>query len=72
LVEQGNAQFVLATHSPILMTFPGAQLVSFDDPTLPRIRIEDTTHFEITRGMLESPGRYWKHLLDQDIESPAD
>jgi predicted ATPase len=64
LVEGRQSQFVVATHSPILMTFPGAQLVSFDDPALPRIRLEDTTHFEITKGMLESPGRYWKHLLD--------
>jgi predicted ATPase len=64
LVEAGRSQFVIATHSPILMTFPGAQLVSFDDPALPRIRIEDTAHFEITKGMLDDPGRYWKHLLD--------
>lgn len=65
LVEAGQSQFVVATHSPILMTFPGAQLVSFDDPALPRIRLEDTTHYDITKGMLDSPGRYWKHLLDR-------
>lgn len=63
LVTTGDSQFVIATHSPVLMTFPGAQLVSFDDPALPRISIEDTTHYEITRGMLENPARYWKHLL---------
>jgi predicted ATPase len=68
LVEAGQSQFVVATHSPILMTFPGAQLVSFDDPALPRIRLEDTTHYEITKGMLESPGRYWKHLLDHSAD----
>ena len=65
LVEGGSSQFVIATHSPILMTFPGAQLVSFDEPALPRIRIEDTAHYEITKGMLNDPGRYWKHLRDQ-------
>ena len=65
LVKAGESQFVIATHSPILMTFPGAQLISFDDPALPKIRIEDTTHFEITKGMLENPARYWKHLLDE-------
>jgi predicted ATPase len=68
LVGQGNAQYIVATHSPILMTFPGAQLVSFDDPTLPQVRIEDTTHFEITKGMLENPVRYWKHLVAGDGE----
>lgn len=69
LVEAGDSQFVLATHSPILMTFPGAQLVSFDDPALPRIQFEDTAHFAITKGMLDSPGRYWKHLLDQSADA---
>jgi len=68
LVEAGHSQFVVATHSPILMTFPGAQLLSFDDPALPRVRLEDTTHFEITKGVLESPGRYWKHLLDHSAD----
>jgi predicted ATPase len=65
LVTAGESQFIIATHSPILMTFPGAQLISFDDPALPRIRIEDTTHFEITKGMLDNPARYWKHLLEE-------
>jgi predicted ATPase len=65
LVKAGASQFVIATHSPILMTFPGAQLISFDNPALPAIRLEDTTHFEITKGMLENPARYWKHLLDE-------
>jgi predicted ATPase len=62
LVETGNAQFLLATHSPILMTYPGAELVSFDDPALPRVELEATSHFEITKGMLENPARYWKYL----------
>ena len=68
VVETGEAQFILATHSPILMTYPGAELISFDDPTLPRVRIEETAHFEITKGMLDNPGRYWKHLLDRTEE----
>jgi predicted ATPase len=66
LVEAGNAQFLIATHSPILMTYPDANLVSFDDPALPRVKLEDTSHFEITKGILENPGRYWKHLKSQE------
>jgi predicted ATPase len=71
LVAEGKTQFVIATHSPILMTFPGAQLVSFDDPALPHIRIEDTSHFEITKGMLDNPNRYWKHLVDSERTDQA-
>jgi predicted ATPase len=62
LVRDGLSQFVIATHSPILLTFPGAKIVSFDDPGLPEIPIEQTTHYQITRGILEAPDRYWRQL----------
>jgi predicted ATPase len=67
LASRGDVQFVIATHSPILLTFPGAAIISFDDPRLPAVRLEDTAHFQITKGILDSPGRYWKHLLDDDL-----
>lgn len=66
LASRGDVQFLIATHSPILLTFPGASIISFDDPKLPVIRLEDTAHFQITKGILESPARYWKHLLADD------
>jgi predicted ATPase len=62
LVPDGECQFLIATHSPILLTYPDADIVSFDDPSLPRIALEDTSHYQITKGILEAPGRYWKHL----------
>ena len=64
LVDEGATQFIVATHSPILMTLPGAQIVSFDDPGLPDVRLEDTSHYQITRGLLDCPERYWKHLRE--------
>ena len=66
LVEAGSAQFLIATHSPILMTYPDAELVSFDDPALPSVRLEETSHFQIMRGMLENPARYWRHLRNRE------
>ena len=59
-IERGRAQFIIATHSPILMTFPGAVIVNFDDGALRPIALHNTTHYQITRGILESPERYWK------------
>jgi predicted ATPase len=59
----GKAQFIVATHSPILLTFLGAQILSFDDGSPHEIAIEDTSHYQITKGILECPERYWKHLL---------
>ncbi len=59
-----RAQFVIATHSPILLTFPDAAIVNFDDPALPLVCLEDTPHYQITRGILEDPERYWRHLRE--------
>lgn len=65
-VERGRTQFIVATHSPILLTFPGAAIVDFDDGALRRITLEETKHYQITRGILESPERYWKVAGDAD------
>jgi predicted ATPase len=62
LAESGRVQFIIATHSPILLTFPGAQILSFDGDALRETSLEDTAHFQITRGILQNPGSYWKHL----------
>lgn len=59
----GGVQFVVATHSAILLTLPGATIVSFDGGQLKEVGLEETPHYQITRGILESPARYWKHLM---------
>lgn len=63
LARAGDAQFIIATHSPLLLTFPGAKLLCFDNDRIEPVRLEETSHYQITRGMLEHPERYWKHLL---------
>ena len=65
-VSAGRSQFIVATHSPILLTFPGADLVAFDGDTLTRVKLEDTPHYQITRGILQNPESYWKHLRTGD------
>jgi predicted ATPase len=62
MVATGNAQFIVATHSPILLTFPEAQLLSFDGDSVRSVSLEDTSHYQITRGILQNPAAYWKHL----------
>ncbi len=43
----GEAQFVIATHSPILLSYPGAQIFSFDHPRIEEVACEDTMHYRI-------------------------
>ena len=44
---QGHAQFIIATHSPILLAYPGAQIFSFDAPQIEELSYEDTVHYKI-------------------------
>jgi predicted ATPase len=66
LVATGRTQLIIATHSPILLTFPEADIVSLDEVPARSVKLEDTSHYQITRGILEAPERYWR-LLVRDI-----
>jgi predicted ATPase len=64
LAASGNTQFIIATHSPVLLTFPGAQILSFDGEAIYPVALEDTAHFQITKGILQNPAAYWRHLKE--------
>ncbi len=64
LVHDKECQFFIATHSPILLTFPDADIISFDEERLQRVELDDTSHYQVTKGILDNPEMYWKHLTD--------
>jgi predicted ATPase len=49
LGADGTAQFIIATHSPILLACPGAQIFSFDGSRIQEVRYQDTAHYQIYR-----------------------
>jgi predicted ATPase len=59
-----ETQFIIATHSPILLAYPEATIYSCDGDTLDTIEYKDTNHYEITKGFLDNPKQYLKHLLE--------
>jgi len=59
-MKTGNVQTIIATHSPILMGLPGAQLLSLDDEEIRRVKLEDTEHYRVTAGFLSNPSDYFK------------
>lgn len=66
-VRSGQTQLIIATHSPILMTFPGAEILELTDRGIHPTSLADTSHYQITRGILAHPESYWRHL----VEPPA-
>ena len=59
-----NAQFIIATHSPILLAFPGARIYSFDGGAVSRAAYESLDHVTLTRDFLNAPERFLKRLID--------
>ena len=63
LVDQ-EAQFIIATHSPIVMAYPGAAIWSMDGGTIEQVAYEDLEHVRITQGFLNNRERYLARLLE--------
>jgi predicted ATPase len=58
LEVEGHAQFIAATHSPILLAYPGAQIFSFDSPCIREVAYEDTEHYRIYRQFFADRGAF--------------
>jgi predicted ATPase len=61
---ENEAQFIIATHSPIILGYPNAQILNFDVQPVEEIRYEDTLHYIITRRFLENRNAMIKELFD--------
>lgn len=58
-----GAQFVIATHSPILLAYPGARIYGFDSVPIRPITYEELEHVSITREFLNEPAKFLRHLV---------
>lgn len=67
LAEPNQAQFLISTHSPILLSYPGATLYSLDGEAIREIEYRETDHYRITKEFLNAPERFLK-ILFSDAE----
>lgn len=58
-----NSQFIIATHSPILLAYPDATIYACDPGILTPIDYTDTDHYRITKNFLDNPALYLHHLF---------
>lgn len=56
--QAGHAQFLIATHSPILLACPDATIYSFNGQAIKKVAYEETDHFKIYRQFLRNPRQY--------------
>ena len=62
LVNEGS-QFIIATHSPILMSFPGASVLEFSQSGIKSVDYKETEHYQITKMFLDNPEKMLHYLL---------
>ena len=63
ILVKKNSQFIIATHSPILMAFPCAKILEFSQNGIETVNYQDTDHYQITKSFLNNPDKMLKHLL---------
>ena len=66
LEKTGQAQFFVATHSPLLMAYPNAQLLHIDDGEIVEKNYKATTHFQVMARFFANPDDYIRAFLRQD------
>jgi predicted ATPase len=69
LEAQGHAQFIIATHSPILLAYPGAQILSFDSTHIEELAYEDTMHYKIYKQFFTDRSAF---VVDKVAATPSE
>lgn len=65
-LKKANSQFIIATHSPILMAMPDAEILSFSDFGIRPIGYTQTEHYQITKKFLDSPQKTLDMIFGED------
>lgn len=61
-VERTGSHFVIATHSPIIMSIPESEVFYFDDGKISKIDYKDTEHYQLTKAIIENPNQVMNEL----------
>ena len=61
-----DSQLIIATHSPILMAYPDAQILQFDGDGIHEIEYHETEHYQITKAFLQNPERMLRILFAEE------
>ena len=59
-----NSQFIIATHSPILMSYPDAKIYELNEEGIKETSYKETEHYRITKDFIDKPEVMYRHLFD--------
>lgn len=61
-----DSQFIISTHSPILMSYPGARIYQLNDEGIKAVEYRETEHYQITRDFIERPEMMYRYLFEEE------
>ncbi|WP_317906703.1 AAA family ATPase, partial [Bacillus subtilis] len=67
LTKSNQAQFIIASHSPILLGYPEADIFSFDGEQITEVNYEDTDHYTLTKYFLQHREKLLAELFLDDV-----
>jgi predicted ATPase len=67
---RGDAQFIIASHSPILLACPGASVLSFDEVPPGEVQYEETEYYRVYKEFLEDRGKFLGENPESRIQNP--
>ncbi len=67
-LAENHSQFIISTHSPILMTFPDSEVMEISGQGIRSVPYRETEHYQVTRRFLEAPERMLAYLLEDDAQ----
>lgn len=65
---QSNCQFIIATHSPIIMAYPDAVIYEITGSSLNEVDYDETEHYQTMRSFFDNPKRIIDMLIKEDVE----
>lgn len=71
LAAEEHSQFIIATHSPILLAYPDALIYEFMEDGIHEVNYENCEHYRLTRDFLSDPQRFTAHLLGKSGALPS-
>ena len=63
-VVKNNSQFIIATHSPIIMAYPNADILQFTDTGIEKVSYRETEHYKFMKQFMDAPEQMMKYLLN--------
>ena len=62
-LANGGSQFIISTHSPIIMAYPNAKIIQLTEEGMQEMALEETGHYKIMKQFFEDRDRLLHHLL---------